>query len=395
MRLVFVNHCPPCLSHVCAVRVREFARAAARRGRQVALLTQAPQNQAGTPPDQVEDLLARHDWSEPLALSVRPRGGRLVSAARTGALPGGLRQAVLAASYLLKGGVFPDWSDAARPLSQAVGRLFRPQAVWASFGNSDCWRIAQQVARAASCPWVGDVKDPLSVFLPAPVRRQVLSRYDDAAAFTALSQAHADDAQALLGRQSQVVYSGIEPWWLEPPAPPKAQFRVMLVGALYGAADLDALLTGFAEFLRQTGADSELAYAGGEGPRLRAAAARYGIAVTQHPFLKASALRDEMAAASVLAYVRNPRALFQHKLFELIAMARPILCLPPESPEALQRAEACGGRLLGATNGAEVADALTQAWRQRELAPPQVRALAQHTWDAQAETLLAALEGAA
>ena len=39
MKLVLVNHCHPDRPHVCALRMREFARALARKGHQVVLLT--------------------------------------------------------------------------------------------------------------------------------------------------------------------------------------------------------------------------------------------------------------------------------------------------------------------------------------------------------------------
>ncbi|MBI3445757.1 MAG: hypothetical protein HY055_10460 [Magnetospirillum sp.] len=389
MRLVLVNHCPPALCHVCAVRLSSFAEALARAGHHVVLLTETLPGRTGDGVPDLEERLGGHDWTRPLALGVRPQGGNLARLARTGRLPTGIRQAVIAWTYLSRGGLFGDWSDAARPLAEALGRRFKPQAVWASFGNSDCWLLGQWVARAAACPWVADVKDPPSVFLPGSLRRAVLARFRDAAAFTALSSGHAGDVRRCLGREATIIHSGIDDSFLvPPPSPPAGPLSLLVVGALYDEADLAALMEGVRRHAAAAPGPLRLAYAGGEAERFtRAAAGLAGrVEVKAHAFMPLDALRREMEKAHALLYVRNPRALFQHKLFEFLALGRPILCLPDEAPEAHDLARRAGGRLIGCADAAALAGALAAL---PEVRPPQ--GLEQYTWDAQALILAEAL----
>lgn len=390
MRLVLVNHCSPDLCHVCAVRLSSFAHALARAGHQVVLLTEALPGAAGESEAHVASRLAGHDWSVPLALSTRPQGGQLARLARTGRLPGGLRQAVLAWTYLARGGVFADWSNTARPLATALGRLFKPDAVWASFGNSDCWLLGRWVAAAAGCPWVADVKDPLSVFLPKPLRAVILRRFDDAAAFTALSEGHAEDVRRCTGRDAQVIHSGIgQAFLVQPPMPPEdGTLRLLVAGALYGEGDLAALIDGVGRFAASAGRPVCLAYAGGEAARFKAVAAPLAgrVSVEAHAFMPLEQLRAEMSRAHALLYIRNPKALFQHKLFEFLALGRPVLCLPDETPEAHGLAARVGGQLRGCADASALAEALDNL--------PQCRmpqGLAEFTWDSQAKALEALL----
>ena len=61
------------------------------------------------------------------------------------------------------------------PLASA----FRPEVAWGIFGNTDAWAIAQGIAREAGCPWVRDIKDQWTAFIPAPLQRLVAARYAD------------------------------------------------------------------------------------------------------------------------------------------------------------------------------------------------------------------------
>lgn len=355
------------------------------------LLTEALPGEDGDGPDGLEAQLSGHAWSTPLALSVRPRGGTLARLARTGRLPAGLRQAVIAGIYLWRGGLFGDWSDTARPLAEALGRLFKPDAVWASFGNSDCWLLGRRVAAAAGCPWVGDVKDPLSVFLPAPVRRAVLARFTDAAAFTALSAGHAVDVGAVLGREATVIHSGIGESLLVPQSAtpsPDGPLRLFMMGGLYGEAHLFALVEGVRRFAAISPRQVILAYAGGETERF--AHMTEGLNTEAHGFLPLDVLCREMGGAHALLYVSNPRALFQHKLFEMLSVGRPILCLPDETAEAHDLVRRAGGCLIGCSDPDSVAHALATL---PEVGSP--RGLEDFTWDAQARTLASLLEGVA
>lgn len=381
MRLVFVNHCHPDTPHVCATRLREFANACARTGHRVVLLTETRADQAGTEPD-----WAAHDWSRPLHLACAPVGGALIRAAREGRVPRPLRRPLLAAAYLLRGGLFTDWRDGSRRHWSGLAKHFRPDAVWATFGNTDALAIAQGIARLAGCPWVMDVKDPWSVFIPAPLRRQLAGRFGDAAAMTALSAQHGADAAHWFAPPPQVVYSGIDESFLPAPPPPEGPARLLVVGGLYGQKHLEAL----AEGVRRWGRAATVVLAGAETARFRQAFA--GMAVETPGYLDLAELRATAAGCHALLYVRNPAALYQHKLVELLALDRPVLCLPDEAEESLAIARALGAAFRSCPDAAAVTRGLDDLVG-RPVAIDRAR-LDDYTWDAQARRLLAVLEAA-
>ncbi|MBX9634351.1 MAG: hypothetical protein K2X44_05155 [Magnetospirillum sp.] len=384
MRLVFVNHCHPQTPHVCAARVRNFAEACARAGHQVVLLTESLEGEGDSiAPAQLTAALAGHDWRRPYHLACAPIPGRLVARLRDGGVPRLFRRPLLAAAYLMRSGLFTDWRDGSKPYWPVLAHTFRPHAIWGTFGNTDAWAIARGIARMAGCRWVMDMKDPWSVFIPAPLRRILAARFADAADATALSAGHGQEVRTWFGRHAAVIYSGIDDGFLPPPPAMVTNARVLVVGALYGQPHLAALLDG----IRQWNAAAVVTYVGSEGERFRAAAA--GLTVETPGYVDLPRLRELAAAAQALLYVRNPQALYQHKLVELLALDRPILCLPPESGEAEALAVSLGAAFRSCGNAGDVAAGLAQ------LAPRPVdrAALAAYGWDAQARALLAVLGG--
>jgi hypothetical protein len=297
---------------------------------------------------------------------------------------------MLAASYLLRSGLFTDWRDGSRPYWPVLAKAFRPDATWGSFGNTDAWVIARGIARLAGCRWVADMKDPWSVFIPGPLRGILATRFSDAHGLTALSAAHGEDMARWFGRPATVVYSGIDDGFLATPPPP-AEMRLLLVGGLYADTHLETLVDGIGRWIDTTTEPVTVTHAGGEGARfLKAAAPLAGRArIEAAGFVDLPRLRDLAARARALVYVRSPAALYQHKLVELLALDRPVLCLPPESGESLAIADGLGGLLLGAGDAAGLASALTEAMGRR-VAVDRAR-LAGYTWDAQALALLEAL----
>ena len=386
MRLVFVNHCHPDTPHVCAARVRDFAAACVRAGHQVVLLTETLEDApAVIEPAALPEALQRHDWRQPLRLACAPRPGRLVARLREGRYPRFLRRPLLAAAYLTRSGLFTDWRDGSRPYWPVLADTFRPDATWGTFGNTDAWIIARAIARRAGGRWIMDHKDPWSAFIPGPLRRVLAGRFADADGATALSQGHADEAARWFPQPVTVVLSGIDPAFLAAPPSALPAARVLVVGALYDDTSLAALVAG----VRRWNPSASLVYAGAEVGRLRAAAV--GLAVETPGYVGLDELRQLAAGASALMYVRNPRALYQHKLLELLALDRPLICLPAESAEAEAIAARLGAAFRSCGDAASVATALA------ELAPrPVDRArLAEFTWDALAVGLLRVLEGRA
>ncbi|MBR9973713.1 hypothetical protein [Magnetospirillum sulfuroxidans] len=387
MRLVFVNHCHPRTPHVCATRVARMAEACARAGHQVVLLTETlGGHPARLSPGELPTALDRHDWTQPFLLDCPPQDGALGAALRQGWGPRLLRRPLLAAIYALRGGLFTDWRHGASLYLPLLVRHFHPQACWATFGNTDAWIIAQRLARLAGGKWIADLKDPWSVFIPALLRRVLTWRFTDAAAFTALSEQHGAEVKTWFGRPATTVYSGIDEGFLPPPPPPPSPadgIRLLLVGGLYAQEHLDLL----AEGLRRWGHRPTLVYAGSESAKARAAFA--GLVLETPGYVDLPHLRALAAGCHATLYVRNSRALYQHKLVELLALDRPTICLPQEAPEALAIASRLGADFRSCADAAQLSRALTEMVGR--ITPIDRTELARYTWDAQAQQLLEVL----
>ncbi len=408
LRVVLVNHCHPRMKHVGALRFAKFAEALAGLGHRVVLLceTLGPED-SGPAVDAFAKALADHDWSRPFVLACRPKPAAWLASARRGRLPWGLRQAVLATHYVFRGGVFGDWRDGARPYLQPIVEHFRPEAVWATFGNTDAWNIGRELAARAGCPWVADMKDNWGAFLPFGLRRLMASRYGDAAHMTVFSEGHGQEAARWFGIGRTVVYSGFDDV-TEPGAPGTSQtggagtgdldapatrdgFRLMVTGSVYGDDVFAELIDGAAAWLRARPPSADrarLIYAGNDCDRVgRLTAPLRELAdLDIRPFLVLDELRAWQARADVNVYVTNRRCIFHHKVLELLAAGRPVLCFPPESAEALEIAAAAGATLHSCASAAAVAAALDSI-AAAPSPPPDAERLARYAWRQQARTI--------
>ena len=395
MRAILINHCHPDTPHVCAVRAREFAGALAARGHRIVLLTETL-----TPDDAAEDpavfavRLAAHDWSAPLRLACRPRGHRILRALREGRLPAAAGKAVVGGYYAALGTVFADWGAGARAYFDVLRDGFAPEIVWSNFGNTECLRIAQGLSRRSGCPWVLDVKDYWTTFIPAPFRAALGRRFGDAAAMTALSEGHVRNIAPFVGEShATVIYSGI-PEALCAAAPPAAidRNRIVIAGATYDRAHLDSLLSGIAA---AEGGPFEIDYAGREGEMVRAAAdGRAGIArVTDHGFIPLDRLAALQRGALANAFIRSGPGWFQHKVPELLAAGRPIVCIPGPDTETRRMAADAAVPLHDCENAADVADALRRIAAAPDVAPDEAF-VAGLTWRHRAMLLEGTLQAA-
>ncbi|MBT3238307.1 MAG: hypothetical protein HOL37_06425 [Rhodospirillaceae bacterium] len=387
-RAVFVNHTHPDEKHVSALRMASFARALSHKGHQIVLVCET----LGDTDETITDLkasLAAHDFSSPFVLACRPTPTMLLARARIGKLPIGLRQMVLAGSYLLNSGVFTDWRNSARAHIPALTKEFRPDIVWGTFGNTDVWNIAQAIAGTASCPWVADIKDPWSRFLPSGLARLIAGRYRDAAHMTAFSDDHAEEASQFFSQTKTTIYSGFEPCALSRPT--DGPFQMLLTGSVYDDRSLGILLDGLAMWLRkQSINDAVFAYAGNDIDRVERQIHRLdGLArVDLNPFMPMVELNDRQRLAHVNAYIHNPHCLFQHKTLELLAAGRPVISVPGEGNEAKKIARNIGGLLLTPSTPVTpeaVADALAQTTNDTPVADPDN--LNAYSWPRQADKL--------
>ena len=211
MRAIFINACHPDTPHVCGLRARSFAEAMAARGHQIVLMTPPLEETGdGDEPASVSGKLESHDWRAPCRLVAPYRQGSRLPKLRRGDFPGGLRQGLIGLHYLRYGSVFEDWCAGARPFLPAIYESFRPDVVWAILGHTGCWRTGQELASLASCPWVMDVKDSWTAFIPALFRQILARRFNDTAHITALSAAHASLINRWIpGPKTSVIYSGM------------------------------------------------------------------------------------------------------------------------------------------------------------------------------------------
>ncbi len=397
MRIVLVNHCHPDTPHVCATRLREFATALAARGHQVALLTE-PLRGGGAPPPSAHDIgemIRAGAQPSPMIVATPPKRRRVLDALRRGLWPWGIRQALIAYYYLLYGGLYADWRAGARPYVATLAAEFKPDIVLGSFGSVDCWLIAQDLARAAHCPWVGDIKDFWGSFIPAPLRNRLAARFRNAAAWTALSRTHAEASQQWFGSEIDVIYSGFDAHAIrrDKKEAPDDTLLVTLTGSVYGGKFLKPLFAGLASWANSKPEEIRkrllFIYRGNAQFEVGAELARAKLPFEAKAggFIPLDELQDLHQLAVANLYVTSPRT-FHHKAIELLAARRPILAFPPDHAEATDLAERTGGSFHQCRSAAHIADSLDEALSAYE-APEQPvnNGLESLTWAAQAAEL--------
>lgn len=376
LRIAVINHVHPMHQHVSALRMRKFAEELALYGDQVMILSASfDASDPGTDAITLPTLFADHDWSRPLHTSTLQKGDTLSAKAREGRLPSIVRQSVICWSYLSTGGVFTDWRKATAPLLPEIARAFAPDIVFATFGNTDTWAIARSLAKISRCPWIADMKDNWTAFVPAGLRGVTARRFDDMAHMTVYSGNHKLEADKWFCQEKTVIYSGYNngttPLMAKPPVNPNA---IVLSGSLYDDNHLKLLCDGIRTYADDQQLDGRvsLLYAGNDAQRFERAASTIGNTCTAKyvGYLDPDALLALQASALANVYIVNPQSLFQQKLLELLAAARPIITLPNESAEAEQIAHSLGGTLYNCADASSVSNALRQCARQTEPVTP-------------------------
>ncbi|MEE2998025.1 MAG: hypothetical protein VX700_12860 [Pseudomonadota bacterium] len=387
MKIVLINHTHPEARHVSALRMREFAKHLSAAGDQAVLLTgPLRSDDPGDDPTLVEARIEAHDWSTPMHIATTLVETPVRRAAREGRVLSPVRQVLLGATYFFCGGVFCDWRAGSTPFLKPIANTFRPDLVYGTFGNTDAWFVARDLAGKAKCPWVADYKDPWDKFVPIGLRRNVASRFADFEVMTVFSQAHALDASGWFPSKKEVVYSGyrVEPNYQKPTANNDV-FRVCLSGSVYSSDSVRVLLEGMSKALSSRA--SILCYAGNDGENVGRIIHQAGIPVEfgNLGYLDFYAFARVQVNASVNVYIRNEQSLFQQKFIELLAFGRPIIAIPGESAEASNIAAEVGGQLIGAETSAEIASALSDVVSdQTEIDLVRLRS---YSWSSQTEKL--------
>ena len=398
MRIVLVNHCHPETPHVCATRMREFAIALAAQGHRIVLLTESLDAASATPaPATVRQELAQHDFSQLYVLACKPVGRPLLKRLREGRLSWWLRQIVIFWGYLVRDGLFTNWRDGCAPYLPVLAEEFEPDVTLGSFGNTDCWNIARDIARRAGCPWVADIKDHWRYFIPGLFRDRLAARFKDAAAMTALSYAHVDEAAAWFRMTKTAVYSGFRREVLAEKTPPQGtEFTISLTGAIYDGENLSQLVSAVADWLegmtREETSHVRFVYAGTDQSAVAAATSSLDrlCRVDINGFIPLSELHALHRSCDVNMYVKSERC-FHHKVLELAAAGRPILCFPADIPEAVTIIEDTAGIMYSCDHQDEIVAALESLWK-RPHYRTDILQLQAYTWDAQAKRLATVLE---
>ena len=397
MRVVLVNHMHASVPHVSGMRAWYFARELAARGHQIILICEWRED-AQPAPDAADigTRLASHDWSTPLVVAVKPDSAALLDRVRSPETGSLVRKALVVWSYVRHSGMFTDYSQGARPHVAHIARAFKPHVVWGIFGNTDCWLIAQRLARLAGCGWVGDMKDAWDPWIPFGLRTLVARRFRDMAAGTANAGFHAGVLERWFPARTKVVYSGVDEDWIQPSTLPIEGFRVTMVGGVYDGRNLVRFVRSFGAWLQSlTAAERErvsLCYAGSDAASVESAVAGLTTLVRLEirGHLPLSELASLWRGAAVNVYLWSPTT-FHHKIVELLCCRRPIVSFPGERAESVELARSVGGSLNICRDEQDLQQAFQRIWRgglQPSGGPDRLRHL---TWAAQTDHLEAAL----
>jgi hypothetical protein len=400
VRIAIVNHTHPVTGHVSALRMARFADELAKLGNTVLLITQAP----AQPDDRSrQDIAASFAkivaGSPPVLIECQLESAVLAGAARSGRLPFGLRQLVIGGCYAFTGGIFPDWRRAASALVPRIADTFQPQVVFATFGNTDTWSIAQLLAGRAGCPWVADFKDNWSAFIPRGFRKLTARRFDDMAAMTVFSEMHRLEAGRWFDHEKTVIYSGNDFGGVgDEDMLPARRPRVLISGSLYSDEHLQCVMSGFVKWRQKVdstgrGLDAVLSYAGNEEDRFRRVAAAVPGMERQFEVLgslKTPALHVFQKSAIANIYICHKDSLFQQKVPELLSSGRPVLSVPTDSAEARNIASVIEATFYGCEDPDAVRRGLEKALHQSDtqLNPENLKTL---SWASQAQRLHALL----
>jgi glycosyltransferase involved in cell wall biosynthesis len=410
MKIVVVNHSHPSLAHISATRSWFMARNLADQGHEVVQISRSPPQGQGS--DECEVPFIRHategldrDWSTPHVVGIPDTDVALASRIRSATTPAVLRKVLIVYSMLAHGGVATDLLNGSRGYVDVLADSFRPEVVWGVYGGTECWLIAQRLARLTGCPWVADMKDSWDVFVPAPLRQLLAYRFRDMAACTANSEFNARVLERRFGRTPTVVYSGVDTAFMTAdPAAHSAEsgcFRLTLTGSLYTESTIDQFVRGVRRWLvgvasgegSSANTGLEIAYAGPDSVRAEAklGSLRDLARVQVHGYLPLPELAALCRSATANAYLWCPTT-FHHKLLELLSCGRPVIAFPGETEESHRLAARCGGDLRCTSNENELVSVLEDV-RLRSTEGIGVRpVIDDFTWAAQARILESVFE---
>lgn len=326
------------MPHVGAMRLRELAKALVRQGHQIILLTATLSNETPQTLSKIAADFATHDWVSPFYLAVAPVSTVGLRCLRSAKTPVWLRKCVVCFYYFFFQGVFRDWFLGLQPYRTFL-KSFKPDFIYATFGNTDALNIAKQLSDDCRCEWILDVKDPWSVFIPFGFRHYLARFYQSASRLTALSPEHATEAKHWFSQDISVVHSGFSEKLLfrENLKLENDFLNVVLVGSLYQSAILNQLMLALNQLVPLNIFNGiKLQYVGNDEALFLRHTQQLDntVSFVNHGFLEFDAYLTIVSQATVNVFVYQPRVYCHHKIYELQAVGRPTLCLgenvPPE-----------------------------------------------------------------
>ena len=362
MRAIFVNYVHPEESHIAGVRLKAFADVFANNGHQIILITRTKEDKAevNISPGNLAQSLRAHDWKAPYHLAIQPENNYWLEGVRNDTLFPLFRKTVVLYAYIFKRGMLAGWVDACRVYYEVLAREFKPQITWGTFGGVDSWEISQKIASQADCPWVMDVKDPWSVFVPRPLQRFLAARYKDASYMTANSLGQAKEAWKWLPKNYTAIYSGFSESALSHVIPnlKNDEFRITFFGS-YNEVKLAEFLFALDGWYSSQDKDRKiiLSYAGLNQLKFEALATKIlhnSIEIITFPYLDKKDLGKLCRSSHVNAYIRSPSVIIHHKCIELLSYGRPIIAFPGETEEVIRIIQKAGGVLITCTNDNEL-----------------------------------------
>jgi len=368
--------------------MREFAYALSSLGHSVILLTEVHKGQAAdTYPGRK---IQKHNFSSPLYLSTEPLGHPLITALRSRSLPWGIRQAIIIYYYVIYKGVFTDWRLGTQSFLPIIAEKFKPDLIWASFGNTDCWNIAKDLAHIAHCPWIADLKDLWSGFIPKTLQKIVSRHFNDYSAITTLSQYyHSRDILKYFNAKSEVIYSGFSSNFFAADSQEKQKDIILsITGGIYNGASLEKIFEGVQLWLlglsKKKKSQIKIVYAGNDTAIVKSATARLSkiVSVEFRGYLPIDKLRILQKNSTANLYVKTDS--YHHKLIEMLSIGRPIICFPAETEEAIAITNSTSVPFYSCKTPKEISLALDQSLKKEIVDVANDAGLKNLTWEAQA-----------
>lgn len=205
-------------------------------------------------------------------------------------------------------------------------------------------------------PWLADFRDPwtqigfyreLQLSTWARLRHEHLERATmaQADAVVAVSHAMAEDMDTIIPVNTQVIHNGYdEADFAFHTAPiPAQKFIISYVGMLGYPRNHTVFWQGLQQLLEEhpdLAADLELHFYGKADPVVQASATEYGLEAwlkllpykPHHEILEVQ--RSSAALLLMIDNVNNAKGILTGKIFEYLALQRPILCIGPEGGDA-------------------------------------------------------------